>query len=46
MLVVFTLFLLLVADGSGIWENFALEKQKQEVDEKGEHKSNDLTTTI
>ena len=46
VLVVFTLFLLLVADGSGIWENFALEKQKQEVDEKGEHKSKDLTTII
>ena len=33
---------LLVTDGPCIWENFALEKQEQEMDEEREHKSKDL----
>ena len=34
---------MLFADGSRLWENNALEKQKSEVDKEGEHKSKDLT---
>ena len=34
--------LAMFTDGPCLWENFALEKQEQEMDEEREHKSKDL----